>query len=343
MMLARQPLLAVVAALAVVPGVTACGSDGSSGGDEDALVVYSGRNRDLVGPLLERFEKESGTDLDIRYGESPDLAATLIEEGSGTPADVFFSQDAGALGALGKDDLLTRLPRNVLREVDRRFRSRDGEWVGTTARARVIAYDKRELKASDLPRSVLDLTDEKWRGRLGWAPTNASFESFVTALRKLEGDDVARTWLEGMVDNDTKVFTNNIAVRDAIANGEIDAGIINHYYVAEAVAEEGPDYPVGLFYPPNGDPGGMVNAAGVGILTGSDRQEQALELVRFLLSREAQEFFATETKEYPLAAGVQPEQELKPLKDIQQPEGLDLSDLDDLAGTVELIQESGAL
>ena len=343
MMPVRKPLLALVAALAVAPGVTACGSDGSSGGDEDALVVYSGRNRDLVGPLLERFEKDSGIDLSIRYGESPDLAATLLEEGANTPADVFFSQDAGALGALSNDERLARLPQDVLREVDRRFRSRQGTWVGVTARARVVAFDKRELKASDLPRSVLDLTDEKWKGRLGWAPTNASFESFVTALRKLRGDDVARKWLEGMVDNETKVFTNNIAVRDAIANGEIDAGLINHYYVAEAVAEEGPDYPVGLFYPPDGDPGGMVNAAGAGVLAGSDRPEQALELVRFLLSREAQEFFATETKEYPLAAGVEPEQELRPLADIQQPKGLDLSDLDDLSGTVELIQESGAL
>ena len=343
MMFARKPLLAVVAALAVVPGVSACGSDGSSGGDEDALVVYSGRNRDLVGPLLERFEKQTGTKLSIRYGESPDLAATLLEEGENTPADVFFSQDAGALGALESDERLARLPQGILREVDRRFRSRRGTWVGLTARARVIAYDKRELEASDLPRSVLDLTDEKWRGRLGWAPTNASFETFVTALRKLRGDDVARKWLEGMVDNETKVFTNNIAVRDAIANGEIDAGIINHYYVAEAVAEEGPDYPVGLFHPPNGDPGGMVNAAGIGVLTGSDRSGQALELVRFLLSREAQEFFAEETKEYPLAAGVEPDQELKPLESIQQPKGLDLTELDDLAGTVELIQESGAL
>jgi iron(III) transport system substrate-binding protein len=215
--------------------------------------------------------------------------------------------------------------------------------VGITARARVIAYDKRELKPEDLPASVLDLTDPKWKGRIGWAPTNASFESFVTALRKLEGEDAARTWLEGMVANETKTFTNNIAVRDAIANGEIDAGIINHYYVAEAVAEEGEDYPVGLFFPPKGDPGAMVNAAGVGLLAGTDKQAKALELVTFLQSREAQEFFKTETKEYPLSAGVKPEPYLRPLKDIQQPKGLDLSDLSDLKGTVELIQESGAL
>ena len=340
---ARNSLLAVVAALAVIPGVTACGGESGGGGDDDALVVYSGRNRDLVGPLLDRYQEQTGNKLSIRYGESPDLAATLLEEGGNTPADVFFSQDAGALGALQNEDRLARLPRGILGDVDRRFRSREGSWVGVTARARVIAYDKRELEASDLPRSVLDLTDEEWRGRVGWAPTNASFESFVTALRKLRGDDAARAWLEGMVENDTKVYTNNIAVRDAIANGEIDAGIINHYYVAEAVAEEGADYPVGLFFPPGGDPGAMVNAAGVGVLEGTERREEALEFVRFLLSREAQTFFAEETKEYPLAAGVEPDHDLKPLEDIQQPEGLDLSDLDDLAGTVELIQESGAL
>lgn len=336
-------LLAVLAAFAAALGVAACGGDDKAGADDDALVVYSGRNRDLVGPLFEKYEKDTGTKLSVRYGESPDLAATLLEEGDNTPADVFFSQDAGALGALQKEGRLAQLPTDVLDAVGARFRSKDGKWVGVSARARVIAYDKRELKASDLPSSVLDLTDSEWKGRIGWAPTNASFEAFVTALRKLEGEDVARKWLEGMVANETKTFTNNIAVRDAIANGEIDAGIINHYYVAEAVAEEGPDYPVGVFFPPKGDPGAMVNAAGVGLLAGSDRQEEALKLVRFLQSKEAQEFFATETKEYPLSAGVKPDHDLKPLNDIQQPEGLDLSDLDDLKGTVELIQESGAL
>jgi iron(III) transport system substrate-binding protein len=340
-------LLTLVLATVVL---AACGSDddggGSAGdrssGDENELVLYSGRNQDLVGELLERYQKETGTKLEIRYSDSADLAATLLEEGDNSPADVFLSQDAGALGALQKEGRLADLPASVLEEVDQRYRSTEGKWVGLTARARVIAFDKRQLEASDLPDSVLDLTDPKWKGKIGWAPTNPSFESFVTALRKLRGDDEARAWLEGMVANDTRAYPNNIAVRDAIANGEIEAGLINHYYVAEAIAAEGDDYPVGLFFPPGGDPGSLVNVSGAAILASSERKEKAQELVRWLLGRTAQTYFAGDTKEYPLAAGVRPDPALEPLARIEQPD-IDLADLDDLQGSVKMIQEAGAL
>jgi iron(III) transport system substrate-binding protein len=340
-------LTLLLAALLALPLAACGGDDGDSAqageGDGDALVVYSGRNRDLIGDLLERYQRDTGEKLKVRFGESPDLAATLIEEGKNSPADVFLSQDAGALGAVQAEGLLARLPQDVLGEVDDRFRSDEGRWVGLTGRARVIAYDPRELKPADLPRSVLDLTDEKWKGRVGWAPTNASFETFVTALRKLRGEDVARDWLEGMVANDTKTFPNNITIRDAIANGELDLGIINHYYVAEAYAAEGRDYPVGLFYPPKGDPGALVNVSGAGILATTERRPAAEKFVRYMLDRTAQEFYARTVKEYPLAAGVKPDPGLKPLDDIQQPEGIDLSALGDLKATVELLQETGAL
>ena len=323
--------------------LAACGSDDSaSGSDEDALVVYSGRNQDLVGPLLDRFQKETGTKLEIRYSDSADLAATILEEGDNSPADVFLSQDAGALGALQEDGRLDPLPQSVLGEVAKKYRSSEGRWVGLTARSRVVAYDKRELDEQDLPKSVLDLTDAKWKGRLGWAPTNPSFETFVTALRKLRGEDVAQRWLEDMVANDTRAYSNNIAVRDAIANGEIDAGLINHYYVAEAIAVEGPDYPVGIFFPPGGDPGSLVNVSGAAILASSGRKPEALEFVEYMLGRSAQEFYAQETKEYPLASGVEPDPELEPLDQVKHPD-IDLDDLSDLQGSVELIQNAGAL
>jgi iron(III) transport system substrate-binding protein len=336
-------LILLLALVAAALGVAACGDDSDSGsGDENALTVYSGRNQDLVGDLLEQYQKETGTKLEIRYSDSADLAATLIEEGDNSPADVFFSQDAGALGALQKEGLLAKLPQATLDQVDQRFRSEQGQWVGLSARARVIAYDKRELKESDLPRSVLDVPDEKWKGRVGWAPTNPSFETFVTALRKLRGEDVARKWLEDMVANDTKAFKNNIAVRDAIANGEVDIGLINHYYVAEAIAVEGEDYPVGVYFPPGGDPGSLVNVAGAAILESSEKQQQAQELVDWLLGRTAQEYFADKTKEYPIAAGVKADPALEPLDEIEQPD-IDLSDLEGLAESVALIRDSGAL
>ena len=340
-------LLAALAALALL--LAACGEDsddgdgaraGGAGGER--LTIYSGRNEQLVGQLIERFERETGVATEVRYGESAELAATLLEEGSKSPADVFFSQDAGALGALQKEDRLAPLDPALLRQVPARFRSSQGDWIGASARARVIAYDKRELKASELPRSVLDFTGSEWKGRIAWAPTNASFQAFVTALRVDRGDDVARRWLEGIQANDVERYENNIAIRDAIANGEIETGFINHYYVAEAIAKEGTDYPVGIYQPPGGDIGSLVNVAGAGIMKSTGHPAAAKRFVEFLFTRVAQEYFADKTKEYPIVAGVQAEPALIPLKDIQQPD-IDLSGIDDLKGTVKLLQDTGAL
>ena len=333
-------VLTLLVAVAAATGLAACGDDEGGGGD--ALVVYSGRNQDLVGDLLKRYQDDTGRKLEVRYGDSADLAATLLEEGDNTPADVFLSQDAGALGAVQEEGLLAPLPRTVLDAVKPRFRSDEGRWVGLTGRARVIAYDKRELKPAELPQSVLDVPVEKWKGRVGWAPTNPSFESFVTAMRELEGEGTAQQWLEAMVANDTKTYTNNIAVRDAIANGEIDIGLINHYYVAEAVAAEGEDYPVGVFSPPKGDVGALINVSGAGILEGTKRSADATKLIEYLLSRTGQEYFAEVTKEYPLAAGVEADPALEPFEAIRAPK-IDLSDLSGLQETVKLLQETGAL
>lgn len=278
----------------------------------------------------------------MRYGDSAELAATLLEEGSNTPADVFFSQDAGALGALAKEGRLAPLPAALLDQVDARWRSPTGRWVGTSGRARVVAYDRRQVGADELPDRIEGFTDPRWRGRIGWAPTNASFQSFVTALRRLEGERAAERWLRGIVDNRPQRYENNIAVRDAIARGEIDVGFINHYYVAQAIAEEGAGYPVRSHHTRAGDAGSLVNVAGAGILRGADHVAAAREFVAFLLSRPAQEFFARETKEYPLAAGVRADPALTPLARIRSPR-IDLSDLDDLEGSEKAIERSGAL
>jgi iron(III) transport system substrate-binding protein len=339
-------LLAAGLAMVVLSlGLAACGGD-DGGGDAaaentDSLTVYSGRDEELVGPLFDQYQEETGIELQVRYGDSAELAATILEEGDASPADVLFSQDAGALGALEQEGMLSQLDEETLTEVDRAFRSRDGAWVGISGRARVIAYDSRELSESDLPASVLDLTDPEWEGRVGWAPTNGSFQAFVTALRVTEGDDVARDWLEGMVANDAEPFDSNSTIRDAIAAGEVDVGLINHYYVAQAKEAEGDDYPVEVYFPA-GDIGSMINVAGAGVLASSDNQAQAAELVDFLLSQPAQEYFATETKEYPLIEGVEVDPGIVPLARIEHPD-IDLSNLDDLQGTLVLIEESGAL
>ena len=340
---AARSVAAVIAACALAGGIAACGDDEESGSSDDGtLTVYSGREEEYVGPLFDRYEEQAGTDVEIRYGDSAELAATIIEEGENTPADVFFSQDAGSLGALQQEGLLAPLGDSVLELVDARFRSSDGDWVGTSGRARAVAYDSEAVSESELPQSVLDFTDPEWEGRIGWAPTNGSFQAFVTAMRLTEGEDTTREWLEGIVANDPVAYADNEALRDGIAAGEVEVGFINHYYVAEVIEEEGADYPVELHFPPNGDVGALVNVAGAGVLAGADNAETGTEFIEFVLSEPEQEYFADTVKEYPLIEGAEADPTLVPLAEIEQPD-VDLADLGDLKETLTLIEESGAL
>jgi len=315
--------------------------DGTPVGSAGTLTVYSGRSEELVGPLVPRLEAATGVDLEVRYGNTAELAVQILDEGDNSPAGLYVAQDAGALGQLANEGRLAPLPEDVLNLVDPRFRSPDGLWVGVSGRARVAAYNTDQLVEADLPASVLDLTDERWRGQVGWAPENGSFQAFITALRVLRGEDVAREWLEGMRDNEVVTFENNGSIVRAVASGEIAIGLVNHYYLYEIEAEEG-DLPVANHFFPAGDPGSLVNVAGVGIIDGSDQAEQALATIRALLAEPAQRYFAEETFEYPLAAGVEPVEGLTPLAEIDSPE-LDLSDLDDLQGTIDLLVEVGII
>jgi iron(III) transport system substrate-binding protein len=326
--------LTVMPVLLALAAFAGCGGD-----DEDQLTIYSGREEELIGSLIDEIAEREDIEVEVRYGETPQLAATIREEGEDSPADVFFSQDAGALGALASEGLLVQLPQDVLGKVSARFRAEDGTWVGTSGRARVIAYGE-DVRRSDLPPSVLDLTDPEWEGRVAWAPTNGSFQAFVTGMRETLGEGRTRDWLEGMVANDTQAYEDNSAIRDAIAADEIDAGLINHYYVAEAKKED-PDYPVEVYFPPN-DIGSMINVAGVGILASSENNEEALLFVRDLLTPPSQRYLADGELEYPLVPGVKPDPSLRPLSQVPDP-GVNLSSIDNLEGTLKLLQETGAL
>ena len=331
------PALLVAALAGTLP---ACAGDGDEV-DASKLVIYSGRQENLVGDLIEGFEKDSGIKVSVRYGNTAQLAAQLMEEGERTKADVYLSQDGGALGALAKAKMLTTLPQPVLEKVPAQYRAKDGTWVGTSGRARVIVYDPKQVPEADVPDSVFELTDPKWKGKVGIAPSNASFESFVTAIRVLKGDEVARKWLKDMKANDVETYDNNIAILNATKKGVLKLGLINHYYWYEQVAEEGKDkVPARLKFLPGGDPGALVNVAGVGILDGSDHADEARKFAEYLLSEKGQKYFADRTKEYPLVAGVPTAKDLPALDTLQNPD-IDLSDLDTLEQTLTMIEDAG--
>lgn len=342
------PFAAVSVALAACgsPAAPATGDPTSpaaspGGHAEGSVTVYSGRSEELVGPLLDQFTEATGIEVEARYGDTAEMASLILTEGDNSPADVFFAQDAGALGAVAQEGLLAELPSELLDRVDARFRSPAGEWVGVSGRARVVAYNTDNVSEADLPDTIFGFTDPEWSGRIGWAPTNGSFQAFVTALRVIEGEDRAREWLEGIQANDPNVYEGNNPALDAVAAGEVDVAFINHYYLMQRLNED-PDISAANYYLTGGDPGALVNVAGVGVLGTSDSADAAEQLVDFLLSEEAQTYFATETQEYPLVHGVEPDADLPPLSEIGTPE-IDLSDLSDLEGTLELLQEVGIL
>ncbi|AJW40685.1 iron ABC transporter substrate-binding protein [Rhodococcus sp. 06-470-2] len=342
----RLALLSISATLAL--GLVACSSDGSSddgtstsesASAESALVVYSGRGEELVDPLIERI----GGGIEVDYsGNTNAQAAKILEEGDATPADVFYGQDAGALGALDEAGALAPLPEDILSLVPEQYRGADGTWVATSARARVLAYNSDSVQAADLPTGIDGLLDPRWRGQIGYAPTNASFQAFVTALRVQRGEDGARTWLEGFVANEPVAFEGNGPLLTAVNDGQVATGLLNHYYWYPFKDENGDDAPVELHYFEPGDPGALINVAGAGVLAASDNQEAAFDFVRELLSTESQTYFANETAEYPVIDGVTSDYDLPPLSELGSTD-LDLGRLSSLEATQTLLTDVGII
>jgi iron(III) transport system substrate-binding protein len=310
--------------------------------DPGSLVVYSGRAESLVAPIIVQFAEATAIDVEVRYGSTPEIAATLLEEGANSPADVFFAQDPGGLGAVANAGLLAPLPDEVLSVVDARFRSPEGLWVGISGRARVVVYNTETLAPEDLPDDIAAFTDPGWRGRIGWAPTNGSLQAMVTAMRVAWGDAETAAWLEGMAANDPIAYDSNTAVVAAVAAGEVEVGFVNHYYLYRFLAEEGEGFRARNYFLPGGGPGSLVMAAGAGRLANGDNEANALRFIEFMLSPVAQQYFASQTYEYPMVEGVVTQPGLVPLDELNAFD-VDMVALADLAGTTALMSDVGVL
>jgi len=335
----RRPATALLALLALAAGVlAACG--GSDGGDR--LVVYSGREQELVEPLYARFTEDTGIELDVRYGESPALAATILEEGDASPADVFYAQDAASIGIL--DGLLAELPEADRALIPARFQDPGGRWIGVTGRVRVLTYNTERVDPAQLPASVLDLASPDWAlGDVGVAPANASFVGFVSAMREVLGDEQTQAWLDGLAAH-ARSYEKNSQIVDAIASGEVDTGLVNHYYLYEKLASD-PGAPVANHGFSPADIGSFANVSAVGVLASAGQPEAARTFVNWLLT-EGQVFFANdaEEREYPLneaQPGLEATADLPPLSEVGGPD-VDLAALaEDLETTVQMIRDAG--
>jgi iron(III) transport system substrate-binding protein len=307
------------------------------------LTLYSGRGEALVGELI-AFIEDLYPDFTVRprYNAAADLVNQIQTEGGNSPADAFFSVNAGALGALKDAGRTVELPQEVLDMVRAEFHDPDGQWVGTSGRARTIPYNTQALSADGVPTDIFAFPDtEAFRDSIGWAPTYSSFQAFVTAMRVLNGDDATREWLEGMQALGVQEFSDEFLVSQAVADGEITAGFANHYYIQRVLAGR-PNAPISTAFT-EGDAGAIFNVAGALVLDTAEDRTLASNFVRHLLSAEAQDYFARTTFEYPLVPGVDPIGELPSIDELNPPEGLDLTQLSDLEGTVRLMRDVGVL
>ena len=333
--------IALVATILTGLGLAACGSEDKPG--DKSITVYSGRAEALVKPVLDDFQRASGITVNVRYGDTASMAAQLMEEGERSPADVFLAQDAGALGAVAKKGLFATLPEDLLQKVPTAYRAHSGEWVGVTGRSRVLVYNTSLVPAADLPKSVFELTEPKWSGKVGVAPTNGSFQAFVTALRVQHGDARASKFLTDLKANGAVIRENNVQIVNDVVDGKLAVGLVNHYYIFGTAKERGTTVdklPAQMYFFPGGDTGALVNVSGVGVLRKAATDPDTRALVDYLLGSAAQTHFAEQTFEYPLVPGVPTAPGLPALTSLESPK-VDLNDLDTLQETVQMIKDAG--
>ena len=328
--------ISALAIIATVAALSGCAKESTPTSGEESITIYSGRSEDLISPLLEQFTKETGIGVEVRYSDSATLAAQILEEGTNVQADVFYSQDAGALGALSEAKVLKTLNPDITELVDTKYRAVDSTWVGVSGRSRALVYDSSLVSMSELPKSVFDLADPKWKGKVGIAPTNASFQSAVTAMRVLKGDAATSTWLKAMKTNAVP-YEKNSQILEATEAGQIQIGLLNHYYWFERALEIGKENMKStLAWFTAGDAGNLVNVSGVGVLS---EKPEAQTFAKWLLQKSAQTFFVEKTAEYSLT-GEPATAGLPSLDKIGAP-AIDLSALAPLAKTLELIRDAG--
>lgn len=345
--LSRTALLAATSLL-----LAACGGEdaptaadtetGSMSRASGTITIYSGRDEEFVKTLFDGFTAATGIETEVRYGDSAELAATILEEGDASPADVFFAQDAGSLGAVAEEGLFAPLDVEVLDRVEPRFRSGDGLWVGTSGRGRVAVYNTDAVSADDLPASIEGFVDPAWKGRIGLPPTNSSFQAHVAAMIETEGEDWTRAWLEGLMANEPVFYEDNGATTRAVGTGEIDAGLVNHYYLFEVQAEDG-GLPIANHYFVAGDPGSFINSAGVGVLASASNPDGATAFVDYLTGDPGQSFVAEDSWEYPVVEGYEPSVDVPPLPEFEGP-AVDLTRLGArLSEALALLAEVGMI
>jgi len=345
----RTRLLFVVAAVSSSLALAACGNGGgastSSGNARSGgtLTLYSGQHEEMTNALVAAFEQQTGAKVRVRFGEEPELANQIAAEGSASPADVFFTENAPPLTALSDKGLLAPVNAAALKQVPSSDNAANGQWLGVAARETALIYNPRSLPANQLPTSILDLSKPQWKGKLALAPAEVDFVPVVEAVDKLKGEGAARDWLKGFAANAER-YDDNEGIVDAVERGKVAAGVINHYYWFRAAAEIGQSKMSSrLHYFGHQDPGALVDVSGAAALKSSKNPQLAQRFLSFLVSQGGQQAMVDSGDwEYPLAKGVEPLAGLKPFDSLQPP-NISAAQLGDDHDALSLLQQAGLI
>jgi iron(III) transport system substrate-binding protein len=331
---------ALLAALALT--LSACGGS-STGHGGTAITLYNGQHEQTTAALVAAFEKQTGITVNVRTGDEAELGDQILQEGSSSPADVFYTENTPVLEALREHGLLAPVERSTLASVPSRYDSAQGDWVGVSARVSVLVYNTSEIKPSQLPSSILELAEPKWKGKVGFAPSETDFQPLITSIVKFDGKTAAESWLKGLQAN-SKTYPDNETVVAQVNNGESAVGLINHYYWFRLRAEIGAGaMHSALHYYAAESPGDLVDVSGAAVLKSSSHRAAAQKLLAFLVSHAGQETIArSHSYEYPLRPGVAPYPGLRPFAQLK-PAPLTPAELGDGSEALALEQKLGLL
>jgi len=335
----RRGLLLVLAVSAASLG--ACG--GTGGGGTESLTLYSGQHPQTTQALVDAFEKETGIRVRIRSDDEDVLANQIVEEGTGSPADLIYAENSPALQFLSGKGLLAATAPATLAAVPARYDSPRGQWVGVSARVSVMVYNTSRLSPAQLPTSVMDLARPQWMDKLGLAPGETDFQPIVASIALARGQQGALAWLKAVKANaGSHLYPSNEGLSNAVNTGQVAIGIINHYYWYRQRAEVGARHSAVAYFAAR-DPGYVVDVSGAAVLRSSRHRGAAQKFLAFLVSPAGQEIIArSQSYEYPLAAGVQSAQPIPAFSGLQ-PAPFTVAQLGDGSLALKLLQEAQLL
>lgn len=342
-----KPAATLAAATAVLLALSACGTStpgapdaGTSGGD--GIVVYNAQHENLTTAWVAAFTKETGIKVTLRNGDDLEMSNQISEEGKNSPADVFLTENSPAMVRIAGAGLLAPVDQATLNQVPARYRPSTGDWTGIAARSTVLAYNKTRLTPDQLPKSLMDLKDPAWKGRIGASTGGADFQAIISAMLELKGENATKAWLEAAKTN-FKSYKDDTPVLAAVNSGEVDAGVLYHYYSFVDQAQTGENSKnVELHYFKNQDPGAFVSVSGGAVLASSKKQAQAQQFLKFITGKTGQQVLETgDSFEYTVGSGVPANPKLVPLDQLQAP-AIDPAKLNS-AKVTDLMTQAGLL